>query len=150
MLAKNEDHRSLWPRVGLFHLLLFVGYKDDGTKISFDQSSHHQWKRSQANSSIIPFLTFSWTFFLVLLSDGVWKFHHNYLFLLRVNHYHVWFARCHRCLFFSILDCSSGHLTSLTSSCLTFLYTLPVCTCRCLYISGAHLPRRPAYLIAST
>lgn len=71
MLAKNEDHRSLWPRVGLFHLLLFVGYKDDGTKISFDQSSHHQWKRSQANSSITPFLTFSWTFFLVLLSDGV-------------------------------------------------------------------------------
>lgn len=71
MLAREEDHLSLWPLVGLFHLLLFVGNKDYSATISFDQSSRHQWDCSKPDSSIILSLTFSWTLFLPLLSAGV-------------------------------------------------------------------------------
>lgn len=46
MPARNEDYRSPWPIVGFLHLLLFVGNKDYGTKISFDQSSCPQWECS--------------------------------------------------------------------------------------------------------
>lgn len=54
MLARKEDRLSLWPLLGLFHLLLFAGNKDYGTKISFDQSSHRRWDCSKALPSFSP------------------------------------------------------------------------------------------------